>query len=182
MGAQVTVLDTSLRRLKELDLQFGNRLNTVYATYTAIEKYALEADLLIGAVLIPGATAPKLVTHGLVKKMRAGTVLVDVAIDQGGCFETSRPTTHDKPTFMLEGVIHYCVTNMPGAVPRTSTFALNNATLPFVLQLANQGPIAALLANPHLNKGLNIHRGHITHAGVAEAFGMEYHTVEKVLA
>jgi alanine dehydrogenase len=175
MEAQVTVLDKSLRRLKDLDLQFGCRLNTVYATYANIERYVVDADLVVGAVLIPGAAAPKLVTEEMVRKMHPGSVLVDVAIDQGGCFETSRPTTHAEPTYVEHGVIHYCVTNMPGAVPRTSTFALNNATLPFVLMLADHGPFAAMRANKHLAQGLNLHEGKLLHKGVAEGLSMTYH-------
>ncbi|MFA6041030.1 MAG: alanine dehydrogenase [Methylophilus sp.] len=182
MEANVTVLDRSLKRLKELDMQFGRRLNTIYATVDAIEKYTLDADLVIGAVLIPGAAAPKLVTQNMIKKMRPGSVLVDVAIDQGGCFETSHATTHTDPTYVVDGVIHYCVANMPGAVPRTSTFALNNATLPFILALANEGPLAALKRSKHLRQGLNVHEGKITHVGVAEAFNLSYFDVAALLA
>lgn len=165
--AHVTVIDQSLRRLQELDSQYGGRLNTVYSTRASIEEYVTAADLVIGAVLVPGKAAPKLVSRNLVKKMKPGSVMVDVAIDQGGCFETSRATTHANPTYVVDGVVHYCVANMPGAVPRTSTIALNNATLPFVLALANQGYKKALLANPHLLNGLNVAHGHITHEGVA---------------
>lgn len=179
MEAQVTVLDKSIRRLKDLDLQFGCRLNTVYATYSSIERYVMDADLVVGAVLIPGAAAPKLVTEDMVKKMRQGSVLVDVAIDQGGCFETSLPTTHAEPTYVKHGVTHYCVTNMPGAVPRTSTFALNNATLPFVLMLAAHGPFSAMRANQHLASGLNIHEGRLFHKGAAEALAMDYYPIEQ---
>ena len=139
MEAQCYVLDKSLERLSELDLQFGPMLNTIYSTVDAIEQHVATADLVIGAVLVPGAAAPKLITRAMLRQMRPGSVFVDIAIDQGGCAETSRPTSHDHPTYVEEGVIHYCVTNMPGAVPRTSTFALNNATLPFVLALADQG-------------------------------------------
>ncbi len=171
LGAQVTVLDRSLERLKQLDALFGNRLRTVYSTAASIEEYALDADLVIGAVLLPGATAPKLVSRAMLARMRPGSVLVDVAIDQGGCFETSRPTTHAEPTFIVDGVVHYCVANMPGAVARTSTFALNNATLPFVLALANKGCRQALLDDPHLRNGLNIHGGLVTCAPVAQALG-----------
>ncbi len=167
--ANVTIIDKSLDRLKELDLQFGAMLNTIYSTVDAIEAYVAEADLVVGAVLIPGAAAPRLVSRNMLKNMRPGSVLVDVAIDQGGCFETSRPTTHDEPTFVEENVVHYCVANMPGAVPRTSTFALNNATLPFVLDLANKGYKQALHDNEHLRNGLNVHHGRITHQAVAEA-------------
>lgn len=174
MEARVTVIDKSLRRLKELDLQFGSKLNTAYATQDAIERLVLDADLVVGAVLIPGAAAPKLVSAEMIKKMRPGSVLVDVAIDQGGCFETSHATTHSEPTYEIDGIIHYCVANMPGGVPRTSTFALNNATLPFVLALANKGTIKALQSDHHLMKGLNIYQGRLVHRGVAEALGITY--------
>jgi alanine dehydrogenase len=170
MGADVWVLDRSPDVLRRLWAQFGRPLNTVYSTRDAVEKHVAEADLVIGGVLIPGAAAPKLVSRALVGRMKAGAVVVDVAIDQGGCFETSRPTTHDDPTYTVDGVIHYCVTNMPGGVPRTSTFALNNATLPYVLALADKGP-RALADDQHLLAGLNIHRGRITHPAVAEALG-----------
>lgn len=171
MEARVTVLDRSLRRLNELDMQFGPTLNTIYSTTDAIEKYVLNADLVVGAVLLPGAAAPKLVTRDMVRAMRPGSVLVDVAIDQGGCFETSRPTTHAEPTYQVDGIVHYCVANMPGAVARTSTFALNNATLPYTLALANQGWRQAMAANPHLKAGLNIHAGQVTCEAVASALG-----------
>lgn len=174
MEAHVTVLDRSLNRLKELDLQFGSKINTIYSTADAIEQYVLSADLVIGAVLVPGAAAPKLVTKDMIRQMQPGSVVVDVAIDQGGCFETSRPTTHANPTYVVDGVVHYCVTNMPGAVPRTATFALNNATLPFIIALANRGYKKALTENPHLLHGLNIHQGKITHPAVAAALGLEY--------
>lgn len=172
--AMVTVLDKSLRRLQELDLQFGGRLNTAFATRASIEEYVAEADLVVGAVLVPGQAAPKLVSRETLKNMRPGSAIVDVAIDQGGCFETSRPTTHKEPTFILDNIVHYCVTNMPGAVPRTSTLALNNATLPFVLALANKGYLKAMLSDRHLLDGLNVYRGDITHKGVAEDLGMDY--------
>ncbi|MCD6045659.1 MAG: ald [Gammaproteobacteria bacterium] len=172
--AQVTVIDRSLKRLKELDLQFASRLSTLYATGHAIEKAVVNADLVIGAVLVPGAAAPRLVTREHLKKMRKGSVLVDVAIDQGGCFETSRPTTHAEPIYEEEGIIHYCVANMPGAVPRTAAFALNNATLPFVMDLANKGIKQALLEDPHLLNGLNVYRGHITYKAVAESLNKAY--------
>ena len=167
-------MDRSLRRLNELDLQFGARATTLFATAAAIEHAALAADLVIGAVLVPGAAAPKLLTRDMVRRMRPGSVLVDIAIDQGGCFETSRPTTHAAPTYVDEGVVHYCVTNMPGAVARTSTFALTNATLPFVLALAEKGGERALTEDPFLCAGLNIHAGHITHHAVAQALGQRY--------
>ena len=172
MEASVTVLDRSLRRLKELDMQFGPMLNTIYSTTEAIEQYVLGADLVVGAVLVPGASAPRLVTREMVSRMQPGSVLVDVAIDQGGCFETSRPTTHADPTYVVDDVVHYCVANMPGAVARTSTFALNNATLPFVLALANKGVERALREDPHLKAGLNVHAGHIANAVVADALGL----------
>lgn len=181
LGASVTVLDKSLKRLDELDFQFGPRLNTIFATDEMIEQYVCRADLVIGAVLIPGGAAPKLVTRAMLREMRPGAVVVDVAIDQGGCFETSRPTTHDKPTYIEENVIHYCVANMPGAVPRTSTFALNNATLPFVLALANKGPKRAMLEDPHLLNGLNVYRGHFTYEAVAAALGEPYLPAEQAL-
>ncbi len=179
--AHVTVIDKSLRRLKELDLQFASRLNTLYATEDAIERCVIGADLVIGAVLVPGGAAPKLVTREHLKKMRKGSVLVDVAIDQGGCFATSRATTHAEPIFSEEGVIHYCVANMPGAVPRTATFALNNATLPFILALANRGVKQALLEDPHLLNGLNVYRGFLTYKAVAEALGHPYHPALEML-
>ncbi len=171
MEARVTVLDRSLRRLNELDMQFGPTLNTIYSTTDAIEKYVLGADLVVGAVLLPGAAAPKLVTRELIGAMRPGSVLVDVAIDQGGCFETSRPTTHAEPTYQVDGIVHYCVANMPGAVARTSTFALNNATLPFALALANKGWRQALRDDAHLKAGLSVHAGRVTCAAVADALG-----------
>lgn len=172
--ARVIVLDKSLQRLQELDFQFGSKLTTVFATRASLQKYVLHADLVIGAVLVPGSSAPRLVTRDMLVQMRPGTVMVDVAIDQGGCFETSRPTTHDAPTYVIDGVVHYCVTNMPGAVPRTSTFALNNATLPFVITLANKGFKQALQEDHNLLKGLNVYKGHITHAAVAASIGAAY--------
>lgn len=174
LEAHVTVLDKSLPRLRELDFQFGSKLNTIYATAEALEDYVSNADLVIGAVLVPGAMAPKLVTRAMLQQMRPGSVMVDVAIDQGGCFESSRPTTHHEPTYISEGIVHYCVTNMPGAVPKTSTFALNNATLPFVLSLVSKGIKLALLSDGHLLNGLNIHQGMITYEAVARDLGYEY--------
>ncbi len=182
LEARVTVIDASLPRLYDLDLQFGPMLNTIFATVDAIEQHALSADLLIGAVLVPGAAAPKLVSRDVVRRMRRGSVIVDVSIDQGGCIETSRPTTHADPAYREEEVVHYCVTNMPGAVARTSTFALNNATLPFVVRLADNGPRDALLADEHLLAGLNLHRGHVTHRGVVEAVGGELLDARAALA
>jgi alanine dehydrogenase len=181
MEAQVTVVDRSLPRLKELDFQFGGRLNTIYATVDTIETYVADADLLVGAVLVPGAAAPRLVTRQMVREMRDRSVIVDVAIDQGGCCETSRPTTHSKPTYVEEGVVHYCVANMPGAVARTSAYALNNATLPYTLALANKGYRQALLDDAGLLAGLNIHRGHVTCEAVATALGHHYTTATKAL-
>lgn len=182
LGADVTIIDKSLQRLYELDLQFGAQLHTVHATRDAVEKHVIEADLVIGAVLVPGAAAPKLVNRDMIKQMRRGSVVVDISIDQGGCIETSRPTTHDAPTYIVDGVVHYCVTNMPGAVPRTSTFALNNATLPFVIALADKGSMAALAADPHLLNGLNVHRGRITHPAVADALALEHMPASHVIA
>lgn len=174
MEARVTVLDRSLQRLNELDFQFGSKINTIFSTEVAIEKYVASADLVIGAVLVPGAAAPKLVTRAMLKSMRPGSVLVDVAIDQGGCFETSRATTHQEPTYVVDNVVHYCVANMPGAVPRTSTFALNNATLPFVLSMVHKGVKLALLDDAHLLNGLNVHQGKITYEAVARDLGYDY--------
>ena len=172
MRAKVTVLDRNPRVLDALDREFGGRATTLFATAEAVEQAVVEADLVIGAVLIPGAAAPKLVTRAMVGEMRPGSVLVDVAIDQGGCFETSRPTTHAEPTYVVDGVVHYCVTNMPGAVARTSAVALNNATLPFTLQLADKGFPRALVENAHLAQGLNVHAGRVVHPAVAQALGL----------
>jgi alanine dehydrogenase len=174
MGAQVTVVDRSPDALKRLSTQFGNAISTVYSTRAAIAELAREADLLIGAVLIPGAAAPKLVSREVVRTMKKGSVLVDIAIDQGGCFETSHATTHSDPTYVVDGVVHYCVANMPGAVARTSTLALNNATLPFVLALADKGWRTALSQDPHLLAGLNVCDGKVTCEPVAEAQGLHY--------
>lgn len=167
LRADVTVVDRSVRRLRELSSIFGNRLKTAYSTAETIEELIVDADVVIGAVLVVGAAAPKLVTREMVKRMKTGAVMVDISIDQGGCFETSRPTTHADPTYTVDGVVHYCVTNMPGAVPRTSTFALTNATLPFVRALADLGWRDALARDPHLARGLNVHEGVITHEAVA---------------
>ncbi len=182
LEARVFVLDKSVRRLEELDFQFGSKLTTVFSTSAAIEEHVLSADLVVGAVLVPGAAAPKLVTREMVRQMKRGSVLVDVAIDQGGCFETSRPTTHAEPTYTEEGVVHYCVANMPGAVARTSTLALNNVTLPFALALADKGYRQALLDDPHLRAGLNVFRGRLTHPAVAEALGEPLLPPEEALA
>ena len=181
MEAHVTVIDKSLDRLYALDLQFGPMLNTIYSTVDAIETHVIGADLVIGAVLVPGAAAPKLVTREMIRRMRPGSVLVDIAIDQGGCFETSRGTTHAEPTYVEEGCVHYCVTNMPGAVARTSTFALNNATLPFTVALANKGYRQALADDPHLKAGLNVMDGKVTYKAVAEAHNLDYTPPEEAL-
>jgi alanine dehydrogenase len=172
LEAYVTVVDKNLSRLYELDMQFGSQLHTLFATLENIEREVLAADLVVGAVLVAGAAAPKLVTRAMVRQMKRGSVLVDISIDQGGCFETSRPTTHADPTYVEDGVIHYCVTNMPGAVARTSTVALNNATLPFIEALADKGWRRALGDDPHLRAGLNIRADRITHAAVADALGL----------
>jgi len=179
MGANVTILDRSLDVLRRLDNQFnssqlGTSLETLYASKDVLEQQVLAADLVIGAVLIPGAAAPKLVTVDMIKRMKAGSAVVDVAIDQGGCFETSHATTHADPTFIVDEVVHYCVANMPGAVPRTSTFALNNATLPYIVSIANKGYKAALLEDKHLLNGLNVYQGKVTCRSVADSLGLEY--------
>jgi len=173
LRADVTIVDRSLDRLRELSATFGAALLTAYSTTETIERLVREADLVIGAVLVAGAAAPKLVTRAMLSTMKRGAVLVDISIDQGGCFETSRPTTHADPTFVVDGVIHYCVANMPGAVPRTSTFALTNATLPYVRALADLGWQAALKRDPGLAAGLNVHAGEITHDVVARALGLQ---------
>ena len=173
-GAHVVVLDRSVEALRRIEARFGARVVTVHSNRETLEKHVLSADLVIGAVLVPGAEAPKLVTREMVSRMKPGAVLVDVAIDQGGCFETSRATTHDAPTFVVDRVVHYCVANMPGAVPRTSTYALNNATLPFVLALASEGWRKALQRDPHLRAGLNVYEGRITNREVGEALGLAF--------
>jgi alanine dehydrogenase len=174
MGADVVVMDRSTDKLVELDDLYGPRMKTIYSTADSIDQYVHQADLVVGAVLIPGAAAPKLVRKEQLAHMKRGAVVVDVAIDQGGCFETSRPTTHQDPTYVIDEVVHYCVANMPGAVARTSTFALTNATLPFVLRLADHGPKEALDQDPHLRAGLNIHRGQVTYEAVARDLGYDY--------
>jgi alanine dehydrogenase len=174
MRADVTIYDISNERLAELDMFFGSQIKTAYASRDAIARAVSEAELVIGAVLVPGAAAPKLVTREMLKTMKRGSVLVDIAIDQGGCFETSHPTTHSDPVFEVDGVIHYCVANMPGAVARTSAFALNNATLPFALKLANLGAEAAMAEDPHLANGLNVSGGKIRHQAVAEALDLAF--------
>lgn len=181
LGARVKVLDRSVRRLQELDARFGSKLSTVYATSSAIEEHVTAADVVIGAVLSPGAWAPKLVRADVVHGMRKGAVIVDVAIDQGGCFETSHPTTHVDPTYVVDGVVHYCVTNMPSAVARTASHALNNVTLPHVLALANRGYRQALQDDPHLRAGLNVHADCITHPAVAEGLSMPYVPPDRAL-
>lgn len=179
MGARVTILDRSLDVLRRLDNQFnssqlGASLETLYANKEVLQQQVLAADLVIGAVLVPGAAAPKLVTKEMIKGMKPGAAVVDVAIDQGGCFETSHATTHSAPSFIVDDVVHYCVANMPGAVPRTSTFALNNATLPYIVSIANKGYKAALLEDPHLLNGLNVYKGQVTCRSVAESLGLEF--------
>jgi alanine dehydrogenase len=182
MGGKVTVLDKSLPRLRQLDQYFGNRLTTVYATESTIRHHAVEADVIIGAVLVPGGAAPKLISKKMLKELRPGCVMLDVAIDQGGCFETSKPTTHTDPTYVIDDIIHYCVANMPGGVPRTSSFALNNATLPYVIQLCKHGVKKALLQDKHLLNGLNVMRGSITHEAVAMDLGKSYVPAQEALA
>jgi alanine dehydrogenase len=181
LGAEVTILDRSIPRLREMDELLEGRVRTRLSTIEAIEQEVFAADVVIGAVLIPGASAPKLVTREMLKSMKPGAVVVDVAIDQGGCFETSRPTTHAHPTYQVEGIVHYCVANMPGAVPLTSSHALNNATLPFGLALAASG-FPAIVENPHLRAGLNVHRGRITYKAVADSLGLSFVAPEQALA
>jgi alanine dehydrogenase len=182
MGADVTVLDKNVDVLGQLARHLGPALKTVYSTRAALEEQVLAADLVIGAVLVVGAEAPKLVTADMVKRMQPGSVLIDVAIDQGGCFATSRPTTHADPTYVVDGVVHYCVANMPGAVPRTSTYALNNVTLPYALALADKGPRQALLDNPNFRQGLNVHRGTVTYKAVASDLGYDFVEPTQALA
>jgi len=181
MGADVTIFDRSIARLAQLDDLYGPHLKTCYSTTEAVEEAVFGADLIIGAVLVPGAAAPKLVTRAMLKHMRPGAVLVDVAIDQGGCFESSHATTHSDPTYIVDGIVHYCVANMPGAVARTSTFALNHATLPYALKLADKGWRAALSDDKNFRNGLNVAEGKITFAAVAEALGRPYHSAEALL-
>ncbi len=181
LGADVTILDRSIPRLRQLDELFNGRVHTRYSTVESLEEEVFSADAVVGAVLIPGAAAPKLVTREMLSGMKKGAVLCDVAIDQGGCFETSKATTHTDPTYVVDGIIHYCVANMPGAVPLTSSHALNNATLPFGLALADKG-LKALIDDPHLRNGLNVHRGRITNGPVAEALGLELVDAEKAVA
>ena len=182
LGARTTVIDKRMDRLRHLDLIFGNRISTVYSTSASIEEAVLDADLVVGGVLIPGAAAPKLVTRDMISRMKKGAVIVDVAIDQGGCFETSHATTHAEPTYVVDGVVHYCVANMPGAVARTSTFALNNATIGHAVALANKGWKAALRDNVHLKNGLNVCEGKVTYEAVARDLGYTYVAADSVLA
>ena len=182
MGAKVTVLDTSAERLQNLDQMFGHNVNTILPAESSIELLIRDSDLIIGAVLVPGAKAPKLISRSQLSSMKKGTVLVDVAIDQGGCFETSRTTTHDDPIYIIDGIVHYCVANMPGAVARTSTIARGNATMPFMLALADKGWKQACADDPHLKAGLNVHAGQLTYAAVAEALGMEAITADQAIA
>ena len=181
VGARVTVLDKNVDRLRQLDLIFGNRISTVYSTGLSVEEAVLDADLVVGGVLIPGAAAPKLVTRDMISRMKKGAVVVDVAIDQGGCFETSHATTHAEPTFVVDGVVHYCVANMPGAVARTSTFALNNATIGHAVALADKGWKAALKDNAHLKNGLNVCEGKVTFEAVARDLGYTYTPADSLL-
>jgi alanine dehydrogenase len=181
-GARVTVLDKNVDRLRQLDLVYGNRISTLYSNTHAIEEAVLSADLVIGGVLVPGAAAPKLVKRAMVSRMKKGAVVVDVAIDQGGCFETSHPTTHADPTFVVDGVVHYCVANMPGAVARTSTFALNNATIGHAVALATKGWRQALRDDPHLKNGLNVCQGKVTYQAVAKNLGYDYVPADTLLA
>ncbi len=180
MEADVTIMDISLHTLAQLDTHFGGGLNTVFSTVDAVQEYVAQADLVVGAVLVPGAATPQLISEDMVRNMKKSAVLVDVAVDQGGCAETSKPTTHSNPTFRLHDVVHYCVANMPGAVARTSAFALNNATLPFALALANQGAHQAM-TDPHLLRGLNTYGGHVTYEPVASATGQPYKSAEEAL-
>ena len=182
MAAHVTVLDRNVDALRNLTMRFGPALTTVYSTQAALEQYVLDADLVIGGVLVKGAEAPKLVTADMVKAMTPGSVLCDVAIDQGGCFETSKATTHAEPTYIVDDVVHYCVANMPGAVPRTSTYALNNVTLPYTLALADMGYKQALKDNPLFMEGLNVHAGRVTYKAVADDLGYEYQPALEALA
>lgn len=180
-GADVTILDKSNTTLRALNARFGPRVKTVYSNSETLEQHVIEADVVVGGVLIPGANAPKVVSENMVKAMQAGSVIVDVAIDQGGCVETIRPTTHSDPTYVVHDVVHYAVTNMPGAVPHTSTYALNNATLPFILALADKGPDQAMKDDPHLLAGLNVYQGKVTCKAVADAQGLKYINAEDLL-
>ncbi|MEQ8348007.1 MAG: alanine dehydrogenase [Sneathiellaceae bacterium] len=181
MGAEVTILERNVARIRHLDDYFNGRVRVLYSTVDTLERLVPSADLVIGAVLVPGAAAPKLITRAMLKTMPDGAVVVDIAIDQGGCMETSRPTTHADPTYIEEGIVHYCVANMPGAVARTSTFALNNATLPFVLALADKGWRRALAEDRHLRNGLNVHGGRLTYRAVADALALPFTPAEQAL-
>lgn len=181
MEANVTVIDRSIIRLNELDILYGNKISTLYSTKENIERSLIEADLVIGSVLVAGAAAPKLVTKEMISNMKPGSAIVDVAIDQGGCFETSRPTTHADPTYIVDNVVHYCVTNIPGAVSRTSAVALNNSTIPFVTQLANKGYKRAMKENEHLKNGLNVYRGQMTHKDIADQYSLRYISADEAL-
>ena len=181
MGANVTILDRSIERMKEIDDCFGPQIKTAYSSIETINELSKQADMIIGAVLIPGAKAPKLIERSQLSRMKKGAVLVDVAIDQGGCFETSKPTTHDDPIYEVDGIVHYCVANMPGAVARTSTMALNNATMPFIMQIAEKGWAKACLDNPHLKNGLNVHKGKIAYEAVASSLGEKYYSPDELI-
>jgi len=182
MGADTTILDNNIDTLRKVNAQFGTSVKTAYSNQQNLEAYVSDADLVIGGVLIPGAAAPKLVSAEMIAAMRPGSAVVDVAIDQGGCFATSKATTHDEPTYIVDDVVHYCVANMPGAVARTSALALNNATLPYILRLANLGYKEALLADPHLKNGLNVIHGKVTNLSVAESLGLPFTSADKALA
>jgi alanine dehydrogenase len=182
LEARVTILEKSLDRIRYLEDLFGSRANIVYSTQDAVDNYVSQADLVIGAVLIPGALAPKLITKAHLKQMRPKSVIVDIAIDQGGCAETSKATTHDNPTYEVDGVVHYCVANMPGAVPRTSAQALNNAVLPYGIEIANKGWVKALQDNKHLRNGLTVCKGKVTQAEVARDLKLDYSKAEEQLA
>ena len=181
MGARVFIFDNNINTLRMLESRFGSSIETMFSNHTNIENNVIDSDLVVGGVLIPGAVAPKLVTAQMIKQMKPGSVVVDVAIDQGGCFETFKPTTHEAPTYKVDDVVHYCVTNMPGMTPRTSSMALNNATLPFTISLANKGYVQALKDDPHLAAGLNVHKGDITCEAVSLAQGLPYKPLDKVL-
>jgi alanine dehydrogenase len=182
LGAEVVILDRNIDALREVDAIYQGKIKTVYSTADAIEKHVTTSEVVVGSVLLPGASAPKLITRELVRKMRAGSVIVDVAIDQGGCAETSKATTHQEPTYIVDDVVHYCVANMPGGVARTSTFALNNATLPYIIALAEKGYKQALLDDKHLMNGLNVYYGQITNESVAESRGLDFVAPEVVLS
>jgi alanine dehydrogenase len=182
LGAHVTIIDSNLDRLRELDDIFLSKISTLASSAYAIQGAIAEADLIVGAVLVPGAAAPKLITREMLKKVPNGAVIVDVAVDQGGCIETTHPTTHSDPTYYVEGVLHYCVANMPGAVPRTSTFALTNATLPYTLKLANKGFLDAVTSDAGLKEGVNTYAGKLTYEAVAQAQGLEYTPLDQMLS